>query len=53
VEFAMERDRMYLLFTAVALLALIYSLLQQRGRIRATPGLSGHTKQKEAGEIAS
>ena len=53
VEFAMERDRMYLLFTAVALLALIYSLLQQRGRIRATPGLSGHAKQKEAGEIAS
>ena len=52
VEFAMERDRMYLLFTAVALLALIYSLLQQRGRIRATPGLSGHAKQKEAGEIA-
>jgi hypothetical protein len=53
VEFAMERDRMYLLFTAVALLALIYSLLQQRGRIRATPGLSGHAKQKEAGEIPS
>jgi hypothetical protein len=53
VEFAMERDRMYLLFTAVALLALIDSLLQQRGRIRATPGLSAHTKQKEAGEIAS
>jgi hypothetical protein len=53
LEFAMERDRMYLLFTAVALLALIYSLLQQRGRIRATPGLSGHTKQKEAGKIAS
>jgi hypothetical protein len=53
VEFAMERDRMYLLFTAVALLALIYSLLQQRGPIRATPGLSGHAKQKEAGEIAS
>jgi hypothetical protein len=53
VEFTMERDRMYLLFTAVALLALIYSLFQQRGRIRATPRISGHTKQKEAGEIAS
>ena len=53
VEFMIERDRLYLLFTAVALLALIYSLFQQRGRIRATPCLSGHTKQKEAGEIAS
>jgi hypothetical protein len=53
VEFMIERDRLYLLFTAVALLALIYSLFQQRGRIRAAPCLSGHTKQKEAGEIAS
>ena len=53
VEFTMERDRMYLLFTAVAFLALIYSLFQQRERIRATPSLRRHTKQKEAGEIAS
>jgi hypothetical protein len=53
VEFTMERDRMYLLFTAVSLLVLIYSLLNQRNRIRATPDLRGHTKQKEAGEIAS
>lgn len=53
VEFTMERDRIYLFFTAVALLVLIYSLFHQRDRIRATPGLSGHTKQKEAGEIAS
>jgi len=53
VEFTMERDRMYLLFRAVAFLALIYSLFQQRERIRATPSLSRHTKQKEAGEIAS
>ena len=51
-EFTMERDRTYLLFTAVALLALINSLFQQRGRIRATPSLSGHAEQKEAGEIA-
>jgi hypothetical protein len=39
--------------TSRALLALIYSLFQRRGRIRATPGLTGHTKQKEKGEIAS
>ena len=36
LEFTMERDRLYLLFTAVALLALIYSLFHQRDRIRAT-----------------
>ena len=38
VEFAMERDRMYLLFTAVALLALIYSLFHERDQIRAARG---------------
>jgi hypothetical protein len=53
VEFTMERDRMYLLFTAVALLALIYSLLHQRNRIRATPKLGRHTARKAAGEIVS
>jgi hypothetical protein len=52
VEFTVERDRMYLLFTVVALLALIYSLFQQRGRMLATPPVSGHTKQKEAGKLA-
>jgi uncharacterized membrane protein len=30
VEFTMERDRMYLLLTTVALVALIYSLFHQR-----------------------
>jgi uncharacterized membrane protein len=38
VQFTMERDRMYLLFTAVALLALIYSLFHERDQIRAARG---------------
>jgi hypothetical protein len=53
VEFTMERDRMYLVFTTVALVALIYGLLHQRYQIRAAPRLGGNTAQKEAGEIAA
>ncbi len=48
VEFAMERDRMYLLLTTVALVALIYRFFHQGHRIRAATSLNEHPKQKEA-----
>jgi hypothetical protein len=53
VEFTMERDRLYLFFTAVALLALIYSLFHQRDQIRAAPRVDRHTARKASGEIVS
>ena len=53
VEFAMERDWMYLLFTAVGLLALIYSLFHERDQIRAAPKVDRHTARKAACEIVS
>jgi len=53
VEFTMERDRLYLLFTAAALLALIYSLFHQRDQIRAAPRVDRHTARKAVGESVS
>jgi len=53
VEFTMERDRMYLVFTTAALVALIYSLFQQRHQIRAAPRLGGNPTQKNAGKMAT
>jgi hypothetical protein len=51
VEFTMERDRLYLLFTAAALLALIYTLFHERDQTRAAPKIDRHTARKAAGVV--
>ena len=51
VEFTMERDRMYLLFTVVALLALIYNMFHERDLIRAAPTVDRHTARRAAGVV--
>jgi hypothetical protein len=51
VEFTMERDRLYLLSTIVALLALVYSLFHERDLIRVAPKVDRNTARKAAGKI--
>jgi hypothetical protein len=51
--FTMERERLYLLFTVVALLPLVYSLFHGRDQIRATPKVDRHSTREAVGEIAS
>ena len=52
VEFTIERNRLYLLFTTVALAGLIYGSFHDRHRIQAAPRLLGHATQRETNEIA-
>jgi hypothetical protein len=47
----MERDQLSLLFTAVALLALIYGFFHARDQIRAAPKVDRHTARKEVGVV--